>query len=76
MDEVTLEHRLTVIEQTLNSGFSSLDKRTVRIEGHLATQNGRIVKLEQWQLKIIGAGLFIMGAAPFVFYTLNRMFPQ
>lgn len=75
MDEVTLEHRLTVIEQTIHTGFAHLDVRTAKIEGHLAAQNGRIGKLEQWQLKIIGAGLLIMGAAPFVFYTLNRMFP-
>ena len=69
---MTLEHRLTVIEQAVNNGFNSLDIRAAKIEAHLATQNGRLAKVEQWQWKAVGA-LAILG--PGIFFVLNRMFP-
>jgi hypothetical protein len=70
LDDVTLEHRLTVIEQ----GIARIDVTTTRTDVNVAKQNGRIAKLETWRTQITAIYGLILIAGPFVFFALNQMF--
>jgi uncharacterized coiled-coil protein SlyX len=81
VDDVTLEHRLTKLEQQIaqSATFMTAAHQTIleRIDGltaRVGAQNGRISKLESWKTQVSTVYGVFLAAAPFVFYGLLRLF--
>ena len=72
IDEQRLEHRLTKVEEAIVANTSALD----RLCAHVAAQNGRIGQLESFRDKAVAILALVVAAGPFVFFALDRMFPQ
>ena len=70
MDDATLEHRLTQIEEAIKSGaaLQAAETRTLAVEvagmkHQVKEQNGRIGKLEQWRQDADRVAAFVKGVA-------------
>jgi hypothetical protein len=70
--EVRLEHRLTKVEEAIVSNTAALD----RVALHVAAQNGRLGKLESFRDKALAVVALAVASGPFIFFALDRAFPQ
>jgi hypothetical protein len=72
VDEQRLEHRLTKVEEAIVGNTAALD----RLSKHVATQNGRLGKLESFRDKALAVVALAVASGPFIFFALDRAFPQ
>ena len=71
-DSERLEALLLSSRQATREATAAKDESR-RTTEQLRIQNGRISKVERWQLGAAAVFLFIVAAGPFVFFALNTL---